>query len=73
MLELGRSQENNPTLIHGDSTSAITMAQGLTQPRTRHIEFQYHFTREKVIDGSIVFEHIRTDDIVTDGMTKPLA
>jgi hypothetical protein len=33
------------------STSIIAMAEDLTQSKTRHIEFQYHYTREKVADG----------------------
>ena len=49
------------------------MAEGLVQPKTRYIEFQYHYTREKVADGTVNFKYIRTDDMVADGMTKPLA
>ena len=73
MKELGRPI-TAPTLVHADNTRAITLAQNPTQSvRSRHIDFQYHFTREKVADGTITIEYVPTDDMIADGLTKPLA
>jgi hypothetical protein len=49
------------------------MAQNLVfHARTKHIEVQYYFIREKIMDGEIVAIYVSTKEQLTDGMTKPL-
>ena len=63
-----------PTTIYADNTGAIALAQNPTQSiRSRHIDFQYHYTREKVADSTIALEYIPTDEMIADGMTKALS
>jgi hypothetical protein len=49
------------------------MAQNLVfHARTKHIEVQYYFIREKIMDGEIVAIYVSTKEQLTDGKTKPL-
>jgi histone deacetylase 1/2 len=41
--------------------------------RTKHIEVDYHFVRERVARKLLDIEHVSTRDQVADGFTKPLA
>ena len=40
--------------------------------RTKHIDLQHHFVREKVTEGKVELAFIPTADQVADGLTKPL-
>ncbi|KHN09342.1 Copia protein, partial [Glycine soja] len=40
--------------------------------RTRHIEIDCHFIRDKIQDGSIVTEYVPLAEQVADVFTKPL-
>jgi hypothetical protein len=41
--------------------------------RTKHIEVDYHFVRERVAKRLLDIEYISTRDQIADGFTKPLA
>ncbi|GJX60557.1 gag/pol polyprotein [Tanacetum coccineum] len=40
--------------------------------RTKHVEIDYHFVREKVAQGDLRVQHISTHDQIADIFTKPL-
>jgi histone deacetylase 1/2 len=40
--------------------------------RTKHIEVDYHFVRERVLNKLLEVEYISSGDQVADGFTKPL-
>jgi len=40
--------------------------------RTKHIEIDYHFVRERVADKKLHIRFISTGDQIADGLTKPL-
>jgi hypothetical protein len=40
--------------------------------RTKHIEVDYHFVRERVAKRLLDIEYVSTRDQVADGFTKPL-
>ena len=40
--------------------------------RTKHIEIDYHFVRERVFNKLLEIEYISTGDQVADGFTKAL-
>ena len=65
-----------PTNLATDNNSAIDLAHN---PRlndaTKHIDIAYHFTREKVEDGTLTLFHVPSEenlaDICTKGLPKP--
>lgn len=62
-----------PTIIHSDNQSCIALSinPGF-HARTKHIDIQHHFIREKVSDGSITLQYVGTNDMVADILTKGL-
>jgi hypothetical protein len=40
--------------------------------RTKHIEIDFHFVRERVADNRLAIRFISSDDQVADGFTKAL-
>ena len=61
------------TVIQTDNQSCIAIARNpVFHARTKHIEIQYHFVREKVLDGTISLEYYSTVDNAADIFTKPL-
>ena len=70
--ELGQ-QLDGPTSIHGDNIGAIALAKNLIDyKRTRYINVSYHFVREMIANGTLMFNYIPTNEMVADGLTKAL-
>ncbi len=63
----------NSTTILADNQAAIKMGSNpVNHPRAKHIDTSYHFVRNKVEEGALRLEYISTDQMVADGLTKPL-
>jgi hypothetical protein len=64
---------DQPTSLLSDSQGAIALAKNPEHhARTKHIDIQYHFTRERVADGSIALAFVGTEDMAADVLTKAL-
>ena len=60
-------------MIFCDNSSAIALSMNsVFHKRTKHIDTKFHYIRELVNSGEIVLEHCRTQEQVTDILTKPL-
>jgi hypothetical protein len=56
-----------------DNVSALALASNrIYHTRTKHIEVDYHFVREKVLNQDVLLRFISTDDQVADVFTKGL-
>lgn len=63
-----------PTALMIDNQSAIKLSNNPEfHQRTKHIDIQYHFIREKVEDGTIVTVYVPTQEQYADILTKALA
>ena len=57
-----------------DNVSALALAfNPVFHARTKHIEVDYHFVREKVVNRDIIVKFISTLDQVADIFTKGLS
>ncbi|GLI71656.1 hypothetical protein VaNZ11_016937 [Volvox africanus] len=59
--------------IWDDNQGAISLIRNpITSFRSKHIDVQYHFVRERELFGYVVFEYCPTERMVADMLTKPL-
>lgn len=63
-----------PVELRCDNISAIHIGKNPVQhERTKHIEINIHFTRDKVLEGLLELSYVPTSEQVADVFTKPLA
>ena len=61
------------TVIYGDNQGAIMLAKNPQyHARTKHIDIQHHFVREKQAEGLVDIQYKPTSEQIADGLTKPL-
>jgi hypothetical protein len=59
--------------LHVDNKSAIALVKNpVFHDRSKHIQTRYHFIRQCVDDGDIDVQFVRTEDQLSDIMTKAL-
>jgi hypothetical protein len=59
--------------LHVDNKSAIALVKNpVFHDRSKHIQTRYHFIRQCVDDGDIDVQFVRTQDQLSDIMTKAL-
>jgi hypothetical protein len=54
------------------STIAMANRGSFNSPGIRHLDIRYFFVKERIDAGEMIVEHMRTDRMLADGMTKPL-
>ena len=64
---------NSATILYSDNKGAISTAKDPTlHSRTKHTLLHYNYTRELVKKGVVKIDYLKGDQIVADGLTKPL-
>jgi hypothetical protein len=71
LKDYGYTMNHIPLLCDDDSATKIAY-NPCEYSRTKHIDIQYHFLRNRAIKGDITISHIGTNDQLTDIFTKPL-
>lgn len=60
-----------PPIIWCENIGALVLASNLDfHARTKHVEIDYHFIRENVVNKDILVKHILTKDQLVDMFTK---
>ena len=74
LIELGLEHiEPDPTIVFLDNHGAIDLSKDSRHhDRTKHINIQHHFIRERVEDGTFHIIHCPTHLMLADALTKPL-
>jgi hypothetical protein len=70
--ELGVSLQQRPCLWCDNFGATYLSANTVFHARTKHIEIDYHFVRERVAERLLDVKFISTKDQVADGFTKTL-
>ncbi|GKA53687.1 retrovirus-related pol polyprotein from transposon TNT 1-94 [Tanacetum coccineum] len=70
--ELGIRLSSTPILWCDNLGATYLSANPIFHARTKHVEIDYHFVREKVAQGDLRVQHISTHDQIADIFTKPL-
>ncbi|KAL2887234.1 Retrovirus-related Pol polyprotein from transposon TNT 1-94 [Ceratocystis lukuohia] len=61
------------TLIYGDNQAALKIANNLgASDKTKHIDIQHHAVKDWIQQGKVKLEYVATEDMLADGLTKPL-
>nr|XP_034924377.1 uncharacterized mitochondrial protein AtMg00810-like [Populus alba] len=64
---------SSPPILYYDNLSALHMTVNpVFHARSKHIELDYHFVRERVARGLLVTQHISSGNQVADLFTKPM-
>ena len=68
---LGHKQST--TTMHSDNAGSITLTKDATyHARSKHIDVQFHYTRERVDDKDVSFHYLPSHDMPADMLTKAL-
>ena len=68
-----RVHGDEDTVLETDSQAAIDwVRRDKVTNRTKHINRKYHFIKQETTDNNIVMKHVRSEDLISDLLTKPL-
>jgi transposase InsO family protein len=69
LRDLGVQVSPIPIMADNQGCIALMSAEAIKQ-RSKHIDIQYHFAREHVRDGTVVFKYVSTHYMHADSLTK---
>lgn len=75
LKELGVSNLEPPVLYNDNRSAQMLASNTVFHSRTKHIDIRYHFVRQIVESGALTLDHIPTEkmpaDVLTKGLSKP--
>jgi hypothetical protein len=72
LQELGISLRSPPTLWCDNIEATYMLVNPVFHARTKHVEIDFHFVRDRVADKSLEIRFIPSSDQLADVLTKPL-
>jgi hypothetical protein len=72
LQELGITHSTPPTLWCDNIGATYMSVNPVFHTRTKHVEIDFHFVRDRVADKSLVVRFVPTSDQIADVLTKPL-
>lgn len=72
LRDIGISLSHPPQLFCDNLSALYMTVNPLFHARTKHIEIDYHFVREKVAMGNLVTRFVSSSQQIADIFTKPL-
>ena len=73
LSELGQDM-TEPTILHIDNQSSIALAHNPKfHDRTKHVDIQHHFLREKVENNELLLQYLPTNEQPANLLTKGLS
>jgi transposase InsO family protein len=74
LKELGyEGAQTAPLHMRSDSQGALSIiTNDIVSARSKHIDVQHHFVRERAARGEVSFHYCKSRDMVADALTKPL-
>jgi len=72
LSELGVQAPKHARLWCDNIGATYLLANPVFHARTKHIEVDFHFVRERVSQGLLQIRLVSTGDQIADGFTKPL-
>ncbi|XP_019054242.1 PREDICTED: uncharacterized protein LOC109115063 [Nelumbo nucifera] len=73
LREMNVTLRKVPLLLCDNLNSILLSANSILHSRTKHMELDIHFVREKVIRKELEVEHVTSTEQVADGLTKPVS
>ena len=65
---------DNPTDLFTDNQSALTLSKNpVSHTRAKHIDVHHHFVRDAIQNNVVWVQHIPTEDMTADSLTKALS
>ena len=72
LMELGVKLRQKPTLCCDNLGATFLSVNPVFHARTKHIEIDFHFVRERVARNQLAIWFVSSNDQVADGFTKVL-
>ena len=71
---LAQGYDVGPAKLYQDNESTIVLAEKgySTNSKTRHIAIRYFFVKDRIDAGEVALEHLPTEQMLADLLTKPL-
>lgn len=73
LKEINLQPASSPILWCDNLSASVLASNPVYHARTKHIELDIHFVRDKVLEGKLKIQYIPSSDQTADLMTKPLS
>ena len=71
-IEYEESDVNTLLFLAGNQVANTLAINPVNYTRSKHIDIQYHKMRELISDKMFELDYIQTEEMMADGLTKPL-